>query len=112
MELLKGKPAADKINERTAAVAQELLSKDIMPTLAILRVGSNPSDIAYEENAVKKAKSLGIHVEKYIMEREVRQKRLTVYSEKIQEKVLHSSSEVIKELVEKCSVQFFLFLLE
>lgn len=52
------------------------------------------------------------NVEKYIMEREARQKRLTVYSEKIQEKVLHSSSEVIKELVEKCSVQFFLFLLE
>ena len=49
-------------------MAQELLSKDIVPTLAILRVGSNPSDIAYEENAVKKAKSLGIHVEKYIMD--------------------------------------------
>ena len=47
MELLKGKPAADKINDRTAAMAQELLSKDIVPTLAILRVGSNPSDIAY-----------------------------------------------------------------
>ncbi|MCI5530023.1 MAG: helix-turn-helix transcriptional regulator, partial [Blautia sp.] len=41
------------------------------------------------------------NVEKYIMEREARQKRLTVYSEKIQEKVLHSSSEVIKELVEE-----------
>ena len=68
MELLKGKPAADKINERTAVMAQELLSKDIVPTLAILRVGNNPSDIAYEENAVKNARRLGIHVEKYIMD--------------------------------------------
>ena len=68
MELLKGKTAADKINERTAAMAQELLSKDIVPTLAILRVGNNPSDIAYEESAVKKAKSLGIRVEKYVMD--------------------------------------------
>ena len=68
MELLKGKPAADKINERTASMAQELLSRDIVPTLAILRVGNNPSDIAYEENAVKNARRLGIHVEKYIMD--------------------------------------------
>ena len=68
MELLKGKPVADKINEKTAAITEELLSKDIVPTLAILRVGSDPSDIAYEESAVKKAKSLGVHVEKYIME--------------------------------------------
>ena len=68
MELLKGKPAADKINERTAVMAQELLSKDVVPTLAILRVGNNPSDIAYEESAVKKAKSLGIRVEKYVMD--------------------------------------------
>ena len=60
MELLKGKTAADKINERTAVMAQELLSKDIVPTLAILRVGSNPSDIAYEENAVKKAKRISV----------------------------------------------------
>ena len=68
MELLKGKPVADKINEQTAAMTEELLSKDIVPTLAILRVGSDPSDIAYEESAVKKAKSLGVHVEKYIMD--------------------------------------------
>ena len=68
MELLKGKPVADKINEKTAAITEELLSKDIVPTLAILRVGSDPSDIAYEESAVKKAKSLGVHVEKYIMD--------------------------------------------
>ena len=68
MELLKGKPVADKINEKTAAITEELLSKDIVPTLAILRVGKNPSDTAYEDSAVKKAKSLGVHVEKYIMD--------------------------------------------
>ena len=68
MELLKGKPVADKINEKTAAITEELLSKDIVPTLAILRVGSDPSDIVYEEKKKKKAKSLGVHVEKYIMD--------------------------------------------
>ena len=68
MELLKGKPVTDKINEQTVAMAEKLLSQNIVPTLAILRVGNNPSDVAYEESAVKKAKTLGIHVEKYIMD--------------------------------------------
>ena len=52
MELLKGKPVADKINEQTVAMAEKLLSQNIVPTLAILRVGNNPSDVAYEESAV------------------------------------------------------------
>lgn len=68
MELLKGKPVADAISQKTTELVGELLNKDICPTLAILRVGSNESDIAYEKNAEKKAKSLGIHVEKYIMD--------------------------------------------
>lgn len=68
MEILKGKPVADAISQKTAELVEELLNKDVCPTLAILRVGANESDIAYEKNAEKKAKSLGIHVEKYIMD--------------------------------------------
>lgn len=37
----------------------------------------------------------------YLTEKEARQKRLEVYSEKIQEKVLHQSSEIIQSLVEE-----------
>ncbi len=68
MELLKGKPVADLIKEKTKLTVDSLLEKDIVPTLGILRVGDNESDIAYENSAVKTAKSLGIHIEKYIME--------------------------------------------
>lgn len=68
MELLKGKPVADLICEKVQAEAEELLYKGIYPTLGILRVGHNESDIAYETSAEKKAKSLGMNVEKYIME--------------------------------------------
>ena len=68
MELLKGKPVADLICEKVQAEAEELLEKGIYPTLGILRVGHNESDIAYETSAEKKAKSLGMNVEKYIME--------------------------------------------
>ena len=68
MELLKGKPVADLICEKVQTEAEELLEKGIYPTLGILRVGHNESDIAYETSAEKKAKSLGMNVEKYIME--------------------------------------------
>ena len=37
----------------------------------------------------------------YLTEKESRQKRLEVYAEKIQEKVLHQSSEIIQSLVEE-----------
>ncbi len=68
MELLKGKPVAQWIDENTQKTAEELMGEGIVPTLAILRVGNKGSDVAYENSAVKKAQSLGIHVEKFILD--------------------------------------------
>ena len=69
MTILKGKPVADWIDEKTRSEAASLLENEgVMPTLAILRVGNKGSDIAYESSAVKKAASLGIHTEKFIMD--------------------------------------------
>ncbi len=69
MEILKGKPVAEWIDEKTRGEATRLIEENgIVPTLAILRVGNNESDIAYENSAVKKAASLGIHIEKFILE--------------------------------------------
>lgn len=65
-KLLKGKIVADKINEEILSRLPALYEKGIVPTLAIVRVGENPSDIAYENGAVKKAKSLGLQTEKFI----------------------------------------------
>lgn len=70
MELLKGKPVADEIKAKVQEKAEELLEKGIVPTLGILRIGENESDIAYENSAVKAAKALGVNVEKYIMDGE------------------------------------------
>lgn len=70
MELLKGKPVADKIKEQLCVKVEELIEKGIVPTLGILRVGADESDIAYENSAVKAAKSIGINAEKYIMDGE------------------------------------------
>ena len=68
MELLKGKPVAQWIDDNTQKTAEELMGEGIVPTLAILRVGNKGSDVAYESSAVKKAQGLGIHVEKFILD--------------------------------------------
>lgn len=68
MELLKGKPVADNIKTQTTQIVEDMLSENMVPTLGILRVGNSESDVAYENSAVKTANSLGIHVEKYIMD--------------------------------------------
>ena len=51
--------------------------------------------IIYNEDYLKESKM------QYLTEKEARQKRLEVYAEKIQEKVLHQSSEIIQSLVEE-----------
>lgn len=68
MELLKGKPVADKIKEQVGELTEAMLDEGKIATLGILRVGENESDIAYENSAAKVANTLGIAVEKYIMD--------------------------------------------
>ena len=41
------------------------------------------------------------NMKEYLTEKEAREKRLEVYTEKIQEKVLSRSSETIRQLVEE-----------
>lgn len=64
--LLKGKVAADALNEQILDRAMALYEQQIVPTLAIIRVGEDPSQISYETGAEKKAKLVGVHVEKFI----------------------------------------------
>lgn len=64
-KLLKGKDAAEAVNKEILSRTPALYEKNIVPTLGIIRVGENPSDIAYENGAVKKAKELGLQVEKF-----------------------------------------------
>ena len=61
-ELLKGKPVADAINERTKSDVLDLKSRGINPTLAILRVGERPDDLSYERGAMKRCEAVGVAV--------------------------------------------------
>ena len=60
-ELLKGKPVADKMNEGSIADVEALKAKGVNPTLCIIRVGDNESDMAYERGALKKCEALNVN---------------------------------------------------
>ena len=53
-ELLKGKPVADALAERTAAGIEACKAKGVVPCLAILRVGERDDDLSYERGATKR----------------------------------------------------------
>lgn len=46
-EIWKGAPVAAAMTEQLADRVRRLLEKGVEPTLAILRVGERPDDIAY-----------------------------------------------------------------
>lgn len=54
-KIFKGREVADNISEKLVKRVDELKKKGKSPTLAILRVGVNPSDLAYERGAVNRA---------------------------------------------------------
>ena len=58
MILLYGADTAEKIKDEISGILSEL--KGYIPTLGIVRIGSNPADISYEKGAVKKMESLSL----------------------------------------------------
>lgn len=84
-QLLKGKVAADAIDEQLTGRMTAFYEKGIVPTLAIVRVGENPSDIAYENGAVKKAKKIGVQTEKFICSRDIEEEDLIAVIQSINE---------------------------
>ena len=61
-EILKGAPVVEALVERNKEEVLALKSKGINPTLAILRVGERPDDLAYEKSAMKRAEKVGVDV--------------------------------------------------
>ena len=51
------------LQTRTAALRE----KGIVPTLGIIRLGENPSDLSYEKGATKRAEEVGVAVKNYIL---------------------------------------------
>ena len=66
-KLLLGKEVNEalvaSLQTRTAALKE----KGIAPTLGIIRLGENPSDLSYEKGATKRAEEVGVAVKNYIL---------------------------------------------
>ena len=80
---LLGKEVNASLNERIKAQVAELQAKGVNPTLGIIRVGENPSDISYEKGATKRCETLGVACEKILLPEDVSQEELLAVIEQV-----------------------------
>lgn len=66
-ELLKGAPAAAAVCARLKPEVEALTLAGIQPTLAIVRVGERPDDLAYERGALKRCAACGVAVRQFVL---------------------------------------------
>lgn len=66
-QILKGAPVAQNIAENLIKRVEILRSKNITPTLEILRTGERQDDITYEDSIIKRCDKIGIQVKKIVL---------------------------------------------
>ncbi|MEG1984754.1 MAG: tetrahydrofolate dehydrogenase/cyclohydrolase catalytic domain-containing protein, partial [Oscillospiraceae bacterium] len=66
-QLLKGSEVTAVLNEKLKAEVIELKTKNINPTLGIVRVGERPDDLSYERGATKRCETIGVDVQKFVL---------------------------------------------
>ena len=64
-KLLLGKEVTDALNANLQVRTAALREKGVVPTLGIIRVGADPSDVSYEKGATKRAELVGVEVKKF-----------------------------------------------
>ena len=69
-----------EVNEALVAALQTrtaaLKEKGVTPTLGIVRLGENPSDLSYEKGATKRAEEVGVAIKNYILPEETTKEEL------------------------------------
>lgn len=73
---LLGKEVNARLNARIQADCDALKARGILPTLAIIRCGERPDDLSYERGATKRAETLGVAVEKFVLPESVSKQEL------------------------------------
>lgn len=74
--ILSGKAVAEALSARLAQQMETLTAAGVTPTLAILRVGERPDDLAYERGAVKRCEKLGVAVRRVTLAADCTQQEL------------------------------------
>lgn len=76
MKELKGAQVVASLNADLIKRVEELKSKGIKPTLAIIRIGDSSDDIAYEKGATKRCETIGVSVKRLVMDKNTSQESL------------------------------------
>lgn len=66
-QILSGREVASAMNDALLTRAGALTERGILPTLAIVRVGENESDLSYERGAEKRAQKVGVGIRKFAL---------------------------------------------
>ena len=82
-QLLKGAEVVSALNDQIKSDVAALQSRGATPTLAILRVGEKPDDLAYERGAMKRAETVGVAVRQIVLSETVSQEELLAEIAKI-----------------------------
>ena len=80
---LLGKEVTAALNEKIKANVAALKEKGINPTLGIIRVGENGSDISYERGATKRCETLGVECVNFLLPEDVSQEELLATIDKV-----------------------------
>ena len=75
-QLLSGREVSAAMNEELKKRTGVLMQKGITPTLAVIRVGENPGDLAYERGAKKRCDQTGIRLKSYVLPSDAAQEEL------------------------------------
>lgn len=65
--ILKGAPVVAAMNERNAALCEQLKAKGVVPTLAVVRVGAREDDLSYERGVMTRCGKVGVEVKQYLL---------------------------------------------
>lgn len=112
MQELRGMPVVKQIAEDMTKEIKKLAAKNVVPTLAVVRVGAREDDLSYERGLLKRFGAVGANVEQIVFDENVIQ-------DELEEKIIelnknenihgilvfrplpgHLNEERIKELVE------------
>lgn len=83
MEILKGLPVANAINEKLMEQVKSI--EGPLPHLAIIRVGERPDDCSYEIGAVKKMDKVGVRCTTYTFDADIDNETFQAEFDKINE---------------------------
>ena len=74
--ILKGAPVVAAMNERNAALCEQLKAKGITPTLAVVRVGEREDDLSYERGVMTRCGKVGVEVKQFLLPADATQEQL------------------------------------